>query len=157
MKYFGIRELIPCVDGHCKDGRCGYDESTVVKVPSEVIMNAIALAENVLDPAREQLGMPIKVNSGYRCPLKNKAVGGVENSQHLRGEAADISVKSEKLKVKSDLDELASIIVRQGKFDQLIIYPTFLHVSYKRNGVNRHKVLKKTSTGYAVISHREIC
>ena len=32
MKYFGIRELIPCVDGHCKDGRCGYDESTIVKV-----------------------------------------------------------------------------------------------------------------------------
>lgn len=156
MKYFGIRELIPCIDGHCRDNRCGYDESTIVKVPSEVIQNAIALVENVLDPAREKLGMPIKVSSGYRCPLKNKAVGGVENSQHLRGEAADISVKSEKLKVKSDLDELASIIVRQGKFDQLIIYPTFLHVSYKRTGGNRHRTLRKMTSGYAPVSHREI-
>ena len=152
MKYFGIRELIPCVDGHCKDGRCGYDESTIVKVPSEVIMNAIALAENVLDPAREQLGMPIKVNSGYRCPLKNKAVGGVENSQHLRGEAADISLRLTAYSLQDGLMKLARIIVENGKFDQLIIYPTFLHVSYKRNGVNRHKVLKKTSTGYAPVS-----
>ena len=149
MKYFGIRELVPCVDGHCKDGRCGYDESTIVKVPSEVIQNAIALVENVLDPAREQLGMPIKVNSGYRCPLKNKAVGGVENSQHLRGEAADIHC--------DDNAKLAKLIVQQGRFDQLIIYPTFLHVSYKRSGANRHKVLRKTTTGYAEISHREIC
>ena len=149
MKYFGIRELVPCVDGHCKDGRCGYDESTIVKVPSEVIQNAIALVENVLDPAREQLGMPIKVNSGHRCPLKNKAVGGVENSQHLRGEAADIHC--------DDNAKLAKLIVQQGRFDQLIIYPTFLHVSYKRSGANRHKVLRKTTTGYAEISHREIC
>ena len=149
MKYFGIRELVPCVDGHCKDGRCGYDESTIVKVPSEVIQNAIALVENVLDPAREKLGMPIKVNSGYRCPLKNKAVGGVENSQHLRGEAADIHC--------DDNAKLAKLIVQQGRFDQLIIYPTFLHVSYKRSGANRHRVLRKTATGYAEISHREIC
>ena len=152
MKYFGIRELIPCVDGHCKDGRCGYDESTIVKVPSEVIQNAIALVENVLDPAREKLGMPIKVNSGYRCPLKNKAVGGVENSQHLKGEAADISLPLTAYGLKDGLMKLARIIKEQGKFDQLIIYPTFLHVSYKRNGTNRHKVLKKTSTGYAPVS-----
>lgn len=45
----------------------------------------------MLDPARERLGKPIMVNSGYRCPLKNKAVGGVPNSQHLKGEAADIT------------------------------------------------------------------
>ena len=101
MKYFGISEIIKCIDGHCKDHRCGYDEQTVVRVPSEVVKNAMALVEEVLDPARERLGKPIKVNSGYRCPLKNKAVGGVANSQHLLGEAADISVKSEKLKVKS--------------------------------------------------------
>lgn len=53
--------------------------------------------------------------------------------------------------------KLARIIVQQGRFDQLILYPTFLHVSYKRNGANRHKVLRKTATGYAEISHREIC
>ena len=142
MKYFKINEFV------C---RCGCE------MPAEARQNIEALVDNVLDLVREAYGKPIYVNSGYRCEKHNKAVGGVPRSQHLVGQAADISVKSEKLKVKSDLDELASIIVRQGKFDQLIIYPTFLHVSYKRNGVNRHKVLKKTSTGYAVISHREIC
>lgn len=58
---------------------------------------------------------------------------------------------------KEELMKLARIIVQQGRFDQLILYPTFLHVSYKRNGANRHKVLRKTATGYAEISHREIC
>jgi hypothetical protein len=47
--------------------------------------------------------------------------------------------------------KLARIIVRQGRFDQLILYPTFLHVSYKGNGANRHKVLNKTATGYATV------
>ena len=149
MKYFGIRELVPCVDGHCKDGRCGYDESTIVKVPSEVIQNAIALVENVLDPAREKLGMPIKVNSGHRCEAYNRKVGGVSRSQHIVGEAADIHC--------DDNAKLAKLIVQQGRFDQLIIYPTFLHVSYKCTGANRHRVLRKTATGYAEISHREIC
>ena len=152
MKYFGIRELVPCVDGHCKDGRCGYDESTIVKVPSEVIQNAIALAENVFDPAREQLGMPIKVNSGYRCPLKNKAVGGVENSQHLKGEAADITPLATGSQSREALMKLAHILVHNGNYDQIILYPTFIHVSWKRNGENRHKLMRKTATGYQLIN-----
>ena len=143
MKYFGIRELIPCIDGHCKDNRCGYDESNVVKVPSEAIQNAIALVESVLDPAREKLGKPIKVLSGYRCPLKNKAVGGVENSQHLKGEAADISC--------ADNAKLALILVKNGNYDQIILYPTFIHVSWKRNGMNRHKIMRQTASGYQLI------
>ncbi len=151
MKYFGIRELVPCVDGHCKDGRYGYDESTIVKVPSEVIQNAIALVENVLDPAREKLGMPIKVNSGYRCPLKNKAVGGVENSQHLRGEAADIVPVATGSQAREALMKLALILVHNGNYDQIILYPTFIHVSWKRNGGNRHKKMRKTATGYQLI------
>ena len=137
MKYFKINEFV------C---RCGCE------MPAEVQANIEALVSNVLDPVREAYGKPIYVNSGYRCEKHNKAVGGVPRSQHLVGQAADISVKSEKLKVKSELETLASIIVQQGKFDQLILYPTFLHVSYKRNGNNRHKVLKKTSTGYAPVS-----
>ncbi len=121
-------------------------------MPVEVQANIEALVNNVLDPLREAYGKPIYVNSGYRCAKHNAAVGGVPKSQHKVGEAADISVKSEKLKVKSELETLARIIKEQGKFDQLILYPTFLHVSYKRNGVNRHKVLKKTSSGYTPVS-----
>ena len=140
MKNFRINEFV------C---HCGCE------MPPEARQNIEALVANVLDPLREAYGKPIYVNSGYRCEKHNKAVGGVPKSQHMLGQAADISVKSEKLKVKSELDELARIIVSQGRFDQLIIYPAFLHVSYKRSGVNRHKVLRKTATGYAVVPHTE--
>lgn len=152
MKYFKIRELIPCVDGHCRDRRCGYGESALVEVPTEVIKNAIALVEEVLDPLRAQYGKPIKVNSGYRCPLKNKAVGGVAHSQHLLGEAADIRCHTDSTdpstgsgQVTDELLRLAQIIVQNGRFDQMILYPTFIHVSYKRTGINRHRILKKVN------------
>ena len=45
-----------------------------------------------LDPLREAWGKPIKVNSGFRCPRLNKEVGGSPSSQHMKGEAADITV-----------------------------------------------------------------
>lgn len=165
MKYFKIRELIPCVDGHCRDLRCGYGESTLVEVPTEVIKNAIALVEEVLDPLRAQYGKPIKVNSGYRCPLKNKAVGGVAHSQHLLGEAADIRCHTDSTdpstgsgQVTDELLRLAQIIVQNGRFDQMILYPTFIHVSYKRTGINRHRILKKetSSSKYIVLETSSI-
>ena len=102
--------------------------------------NVKALVSEVLDPVREKLGMPILVNSGYRCEKHNKDVGGVRNSQHLRGEAADIHC--------ADNERLKQLIIENGKFDQLITYPTFLHVSYKRTGGNRHQRLKKGGAGY---------
>ena len=96
--------------------------------------NIEALVDNVLDPARQRYGGPVLVNSGYRCPAHNNAVGGVPNSQHLRGEAADICCNDNKRLGK---------IIEQGVFDQLIYYPTFLHVSYKRQGVNRQQIIYK--------------
>ena len=102
--------------------------------------NVKALVSEVLDPVREKLGMPIVVNSGYRCEKHNKDVGGVRNSQHLRGEAADIHCQ--------DNERLKQLIIENGKFDQLITCPTFLHVSYKRTGGNRHQRLKKGGAGY---------
>ena len=117
MRYFEMKEFA------CKC--CG-------QLPPSAEQNLQALVEHVLDPARERLGMPITVNSGYRCPAHNKAVGGVKNSQHLKGEAADITC--------ADTKRLAEIIEQLGNFDQLIVYPTFLHVSYKRQGVNRKSI-----------------
>ena len=102
--------------------------------------NVKALVSEVLDPVREKLGMPIVVNSGYRCEKHNKDVGGVRNSQHLVGEAADVTC--------ADLPRLKALIIENGRFDQLITYPTFLHVSYKRIGQNRHQRLKKGGAGY---------
>ena len=102
--------------------------------------NVKALVEVILDPVRERLGKPIVVNSGYRCPKHNKEVGGVRNSQHLRGEAADIHCE--------DNEKLKQLIIENGRFDQLIDYGTFLHVSYKLAGGNRHQRLKKGGAGY---------
>ena len=124
-------------DSLCRCGKC--------KMPAEVEGNLMALVENVLEPAREKLGGPIIVNSGYRCERHNKAVGGVANSQHLRGEAADIRC--------ADNKRLAKIIVEAGRFDQLIIYPTFIHVSFKRLGANRGQILKKTPMGFQKVSN----
>lgn len=55
-----------------------------------------------LDKVRTELGLPIKVVSGYRCPAHNKAVGGVKDSQHVLGQAADITC--------SDLEKLWEIL-----------------------------------------------
>lgn len=106
--------------------------------------NIETLVEEVLDPTREKLGLPIVVNSGYRCPKHNLAVGGVRGSQHMKGEAADIvPVNSEKGKVKSGLARLVEVIRENGKFDQMIVYPGFVHVCWKRCGGNRGLVICK--------------
>ena len=132
MKYFKMKEF------ECRDG---------CEMPIEAKANITALVEKVLDPAREQYGKPICVNSGYRCPRHNLTVGGVKESQHMRGEAADIR-PVQGLGFKDELDRMRQIIEEQGAFDQMIVYDTFLHVSYTRGGVNRHQMLRKTSSGY---------
>ncbi len=145
MKYFNYKEL------GCKCSRCQRGD-TVMDIPVGGMIGGIkgnlkALVENVLDPLREKYGKPIRVNSGYRCPNHNLAVGGAKNSQHMSGEAADIApVKSDELRVKSEVERLVEIIKENGKFDQLIIYPTFVHVSWKRCGGNRKQVLRKCET-----------
>ena len=132
MKHFTISELLK--------------SDTALKhklwngAPKEAEENLRALVDEVLDPLREAYGKPIRVTSGYRCPRLNNLVGGSPNSQHMRGEAADIQpvVGNE-----SDLPELARILIANGKFDQLILYPTFIHVSWKRLGWNRKQILQK--------------
>ena len=132
MKYFSVSEMLK--------------SDTAIKqrlwngAPKEAEENLRALVDEVLDPLREAYGRPIRVNSGYRCPKLNTLVGGTPNSQHMRGEAADIQpvVGNE-----ADLPELARILIENGKFDQLILYPTFIHVSYRKLGWNRKQVLQK--------------
>ena len=126
MKWFSMNEF---------ECHCGC------RMPDSARVNIMALVEQVLDPARERYGKPICVNSGYRCARHNASVGGVANSQHMRGEAADICC--------SDNERLARIIEENGRYDQLIRYMgpggkiRFIHVSWKRNGVNRKQVLRK--------------
>lgn len=92
-----------------------------------------ALTENVLQPLRDAWGEPLKVNSGYRCKALNAAVGGVPTSQHLKGEAADIAA--------GDPVKIARLAVKLGlPFDQMILYPTFVHFSHRLNGEQRGQI-----------------
>ena len=99
--------------------------------------NIIALVDNVLQPLRDAWGGPIFINSGYRCPELNKAVGGVETSQHTKGEAADCGV--------TDPYSFAKMAKRMKVgFDQMIVYPSFVHLSHK-DGENRGQILYASS------------
>lgn len=84
MKYFTIKEL--CASNTAKAK--GIDNTPT----AEAISNLEKLVDNVLDPLREWYGKPIYISSGYRCPKLNKAVGGVANSFHTKGFAADIDM-----------------------------------------------------------------
>ena len=130
MKYFKMKEF------ECRDG-CA--------MPASARENIEALVEEVLDPVREAFGGPVAVNSGYRCPRHNAAVGGVRNSQHLVGEAADIRPVGLPFTAygSQGLERLKELIIANGRFDQMIVYPTFVHVSWKRVGKNRKQIIYK--------------
>lgn len=77
-----------------------YKEFEETDVPGLQIKNTIAsvevrdsvkaLVDKVIQPLRDAWGKPLAINSGYRCPEVNQAVGGVPTSQHTNGEAADV-------------------------------------------------------------------
>ena len=105
----------------------------------EVIAALIKLCGNVLQPGRDLYGKPIHVTSGFRSFAVNKAVGGVRNSQHILGEAADITALS-----KEENKKLFALIRDNLNFDQLIDERNFswIHVSYKSPEENRKQVIK---------------
>ena len=130
MKYFTIEEL------------CRSDTARrkgIANTPSEaVIGNLRALVDNVLDPLREWYGKPIRVTSGFRCKALNKAVGGVPNSEHMSGYAADIDVGS-----KEENRQLYKWIADNCQFTQLIWEHggEWVHVSYNRRNL-KNQVLR---------------
>lgn len=105
------------------------------------IGNLTALVINVLDPVRAAMGKPIRVTSGYRCPELNARIPGTSSdSQHTKGEAADIVIAKGG---KWDNYLLGCAIVRLGNFDQVIfenvgkddLLPDWIHVSWKRTAL----------------------
>lgn len=95
------------------------------------------LTEKVLQPLRDIVGRPLRINSGYRCPELNRAVGSFPTSQHVRGEAADVAAADPYLlaKVVRDTPEI------WREVDQMILYPTFVHISHRRGGPQRGQLL----------------
>lgn len=100
-------------------------------IPSPEVKEHIkALVLNVLQPLRAAWGKPLVLNSGYRCPALNKIVGGRPTSQHLKGEAAD---------VRTDSPYKLACLARDLRlpYDQMILYPTFVHFSHRLIGQQR--------------------
>ena len=83
MKYFTLKEF-----SHSDTAvSLGIDNT----IPKESVAKIEHLVHCVLDPLREQWGLPIRITSGYRCPELNEELNGVEDSYHMDGCAADIS------------------------------------------------------------------
>ncbi len=89
----------------------------------------------LLEPAREAIACPIIVNFGFRNPRVNTLVGGVKNSQHLQGCAADIRPKD-----PAKFQRLVDFLKVCEHTDQLLTGSGWLHISWRPLGVPRHYV-----------------
>ena len=97
-----------------------------------------ALVDTVLQPLRDAWGKPLHINSGYRCPELNREVGGMPTSQHVKGEAADVACDK-----PVELARLAAAM--RLPYDQMILYPTFVHFSHRLKGKQRGQTLYNKS------------
>lgn len=117
-------------------------------IESQEIKDAIkSLVDSVLQPLRDAWGKPLAINSGYRCKELNAAVGGVPTSQHVKGEAADVCPfgRNEHGDIKV-VTELARLAVKLDlPYDQMILYPSFVHFSHKLKGEQRKQILYNKS------------
>ena len=69
-----------------------YTSTNLPNIPMKTELDSLILLTNkILQPLRDMYDKPIHINSGYRSPVVNKKVGGVATSQHIKGEAADIT------------------------------------------------------------------
>lgn len=108
------------------------------------MINLVYLAAYVLEPLRVAMKEPIKIGSGFRCEKLNKAVGGVANSQHMKGQAADLCIDGDMEKGKKWFNYIKNNL----PFDQLIMEHNskgtyWVHVSfvYPDFGKNRKQVI----------------
>jgi len=110
MKFFQTNEFL------CK---CGCGAGTLEEMDKELLEK--------LDSARDIAGIPFVINSGFRCEKHNKAVGGVVNSQHKEGKAADIRCKDSALRFI-----ILNVLIQAG-FKRIGIGKTFIHVDVKES------------------------
>ena len=124
----------------------------------EQLDNMVLLAEKVFEPLRAWVGGPIKINSFFRCPQLNKAIGGSTKSQQCHGQAIDIDDTYGKVANS----EMYNYIKNNLDFDQMIWEfgdddnPAWVHVSYVSEDENRRRCLKafkdkNNKTVYSII------
>ena len=129
----------------------------IANIPSsEAVANMRRLCEGCLEPLREALGLPIIITSGYRTKaLNDKLAHSSERSQHVLGQAADFYITGQSH--RELLIKAFHLILTSSKigFDQLILYPNFIHVSYVSPEANRRGILigqRNGKLGYGRIS-----
>jgi zinc D-Ala-D-Ala carboxypeptidase len=110
----------------------------------EHLENMKLLAEKIFEPLRKWVGGPIRINSFYRGPELNKAIGGSSKSQHCKGQAMDIDDNG----CHKTNAEMYAWIKDNVDFDQMIWEfgddknPNWVHVSYVSPEENRNRCLK---------------
>ena len=145
---FSLRELTKSATAE----RSGIDNNPK---DLEHLVNMTHLAIHILQPCRDEFGV-ITVNSGYRSPDLNKAVGGSDRSQHCHGQAADFESYS------ISNPDLAQWIVDNLDFDQLILEfyngkdpnSGWIHCSYSLME-NRKKVMTALKPPGGKVEYRE--
>ena len=121
------------------------------------LSNMEKIADEVFEPLREWVGGPIKINSFFRSPKLNTAIGGSTKSQHCKGQAIDIDDTFH----KTTNAEMYHYIKEHIDFDQLIWEfgdddnPDWVHVSYVSPDENRNRCLRASrktgKTTYSII------
>jgi len=124
---------------------------------AEQMENMVAIAEEVFEPLRVWVGGPIKINSFFRSPELNKAIGGSGKSQHCHGQAIDLDDTFG----RATNAEMFEFIKKYLDFDQIIWEfgddenPDWVHVSYVSPDQNRNRCLKaykkNSKTNYKII------
>ena len=110
----------------------------------EQLANMELVADEVFEPLRAYVGGPIKINSFFRCPELNKAIGGSSKSQHCKGQAMDIDDTFGRM----TNSEMYHFIKEHLDFDQMIWEfgdddnPDWVHISYVSKEDNRNRCLK---------------
>jgi len=127
------------------------------KPNDDQMQNMCLIAEEVFEPLRVWVGGPIKINSFFRSPELNKAIGGSTKSQHCHGQAIDLDDTFG----RATNAEMYEFIRKYLNFDQMIWEfgdddnPSWVHVSYVSEDKNRNRCLKaykeNGKTKYAVI------
>ena len=127
-------------------------------IPNDEQLNNMELiSEKIFEPLRKWVGGPIKINSFFRCPDLNKAIGGSSKSQHCKGQAMDIDDTFGRVTNA----EMYHFIKEHLDFDQMIWEfgdddnPDWVHVSYVSSEDNRNRCLQAYrvagKTNYKVI------
>jgi putative chitinase len=115
--------------------------------------NLKMVCENILEPVRKHFGKPVRINSGYRGPALNKAVGGSAKSQHCNGEAVDFEIDG------LPNPDLAKWVAENCDFDQIILEfydpkegpnSGWVHASYSKGKNRKQKLTAVTVNGKTV-------